>query len=274
MRADQRKSAKQMLVALHKCRQAVFRKRWPRRADALRQAASKACAQVPHELPAPGASTAAWQALAASLAQCSAVVESFWRACNGEGFGDDDSEDDVDDFDDFLGFGGFGGYSGRPRCDSTMIRDLWQCVMECEEAVTCLSHSVACLSGRKSALPSGATSLDTVTRWLTVEGFGEYAPRFHTEKIDARALRLLTDNHLQSLGVARLGDRLNLLQAISERAPQPDSAELATAPADVGHAAPPVSASRPKSFLELVRLAAQMRDGGIIVRHWVPGGVG
>merc|ERR1712232_1307864 len=78
LRADQRKNAKRLLGVLRRGQQSVFRKTWPRSVEGLRQAAARACSRLPLDLPAPGAAVPAWQALEASLEECSRTVEKFW----------------------------------------------------------------------------------------------------------------------------------------------------------------------------------------------------
>uniref|UniRef100_A0A7S0B9P9 C3H1-type domain-containing protein n=1 Tax=Pyrodinium bahamense TaxID=73915 RepID=A0A7S0B9P9_9DINO len=265
LRADQRKGARQKLSAVHKGQQQVFRKRCPRRAEPLRQAASQACAQLPRELPAHGVPASAWEALDASLAQCSDAVESFWRASNGDENDSDEYDSYGDDYDLYRNRGSYG--MGERFADE--VRELWQRVMEAQEAVGCLAGGSVAPAGGAASAPEAGTSLDAVAEWLASEGFGAHATSFRSEGIDARALRLLTEEHLQRLGVARLGDRLNLLEAVSARAPP-----LGGGPDAHPAAQQATASSPPKCFLELVRQAVRLSDGAVLVRHWVPGGVG
>jgi WD40 repeat protein len=62
-----------------------------------------------------------------------------------------------------------------------------------------------------------------ITQWLEGLGLGQYADAFRSEQIDLQALPSLTEEHLERLGVAAMGHRVRMLQAI---------AELDSAPAD------------------------------------------
>jgi class 3 adenylate cyclase/tetratricopeptide (TPR) repeat protein len=65
-----------------------------------------------------------------------------------------------------------------------------------------------------SGAPDG--SIADVTAWLRTLGLGEYAASFVNNKIDAKILRLLTDDDLKALEVGALGDRKRLLAAIAD----------------------------------------------------------
>ncbi|MGE0661354.1 MAG: adenylate/guanylate cyclase domain-containing protein, partial [Reyranellaceae bacterium] len=62
-----------------------------------------------------------------------------------------------------------------------------------------------------------------VEAWLKQLGLGEYAPAFTANHIDAATLASLTADDLRELGIASLGHRKKLLQAIADlaHAPQP-----------------------------------------------------
>lgn len=60
-----------------------------------------------------------------------------------------------------------------------------------------------------------------VAAWLVRLGLGEYAPTFAANHIDAKTLASLTADDLRELGVASLGHRKKLLDAIAELARQP-----------------------------------------------------
>jgi hypothetical protein len=62
-----------------------------------------------------------------------------------------------------------------------------------------------------------------ITQWLEGLGLGQDADAFRSEQIDLQALPSLTEEHLERLGVAAMGHRVRILQAI---------AELDAAPAD------------------------------------------
>src|SRR5262245_11455646 len=54
-----------------------------------------------------------------------------------------------------------------------------------------------------------------VRSWLEGLGLGQYADAFAANHIDARVLRALTADDLRELGVASLGHRKRLLEAIA-----------------------------------------------------------
>lgn len=60
-----------------------------------------------------------------------------------------------------------------------------------------------------------------VAAWLVRLGLGEYAPAFATNHIDAKTLASLTAEDLRELGIASLGHRKKLLDAIADLARQP-----------------------------------------------------
>jgi hypothetical protein len=76
--------------------------------------------------------------------------------------------------------------------------------------------------------------MQQVADWLEKLGLGQYAQRFAENDIDFAILTKLNDADLKELGVASLGHRKRLLDAISERtglAPTPAPAEPKTADA-------------------------------------------
>ena len=71
--------------------------------------------------------------------------------------------------------------------------------------------------------------------WLRGLGLGQYEEKFRDNRIDADLLPRLTEDRLKDMGVAALGDRLQLLDAI---------AALASAkPLAAGAASPPKAAA-------------------------------
>ena len=74
----------------------------------------------------------------------------------------------------------------------------------------------------------GAAAMQQVADWLEKLGLGQYVQRFAENDIDFALLTKLTDADLKELGVASLGHRKRLLEAIAERtaaAPSPTPAE-------------------------------------------------
>jgi hypothetical protein len=59
--------------------------------------------------------------------------------------------------------------------------------------------------------------MEQVADWLEKLGLGQYAQRFAENDIDFALLTKLTDANLKDLGVASLGHRIRLLEAIGER---------------------------------------------------------
>ena len=59
--------------------------------------------------------------------------------------------------------------------------------------------------------------MQQVADWLEKLGLGQYAQRFAENDIDFALLAKLTDADLKELGVASLGHRKRLLEAIAER---------------------------------------------------------
>ena len=58
--------------------------------------------------------------------------------------------------------------------------------------------------------------MQQVADWLEKLGLGQYAQRFAENDISFSILSDLTDQHLEKIGVASLGHRLQLLRAIAE----------------------------------------------------------
>ena len=76
-----------------------------------------------------------------------------------------------------------------------------------------------------------------VVVWLRSLGLGKYEAAFRENEIDETVLPSLTDEHLKELGVAALGHRVKLLDAIaalrndaSGKAPSADAATTSSAP--------------------------------------------
>ena len=69
-----------------------------------------------------------------------------------------------------------------------------------------------------------ATSMD-VAEWLRGLGLDQYASAFRANDIDAQVLRRLTAEDLRELGVASIGHRRRLLDAIAALSDGPPAAE-------------------------------------------------
>ena len=70
------------------------------------------------------------------------------------------------------------------------------------------------------------TAMD-VAGWLRGLGLGQYETNFRDNKINADLLPRLTNDDLKDIGVAALGDRLQLLDAIAALAgPKPPGTSL------------------------------------------------
>jgi class 3 adenylate cyclase len=87
-----------------------------------------------------------------------------------------------------------------------------------------------------------------IEEWLGDLGLGEYASRFVENDVDFEILVDLTDQDLEKIGVASLGQRRRLLRAISELNASPAEA--------VAGVTPPISpqprrtaAAKPEPFL-------------------------
>ena len=73
--------------------------------------------------------------------------------------------------------------------------------------------------------------MQQVADWLQKLGLGQYAQRFAENDISFSILTDLTDQHLEKIGVASLGHRLQLLRAIAELKGAPERGMAAAAPA-------------------------------------------
>jgi class 3 adenylate cyclase/tetratricopeptide (TPR) repeat protein len=72
--------------------------------------------------------------------------------------------------------------------------------------------------------------MQQVADWLEKLGLGQYAQRFAENDISFAVLPDLTDQHLEKIGIASLGHRLQLLRAIAELSKDAPSAAAPTAP--------------------------------------------
>ena len=80
-----------------------------------------------------------------------------------------------------------------------------------------------------------------IADWLEKLGLGQYAQRFAENDISFSILPDLTDQHLEKIGVASLGHRLQLLRAIAELEGAPDrgaAAATLAAPHDTAERRP------------------------------------
>jgi class 3 adenylate cyclase len=73
--------------------------------------------------------------------------------------------------------------------------------------------------------------MQQIADWLQKLGLGQYAQRFAENDISFSVLPDLTDQHLEKIGVASLGHRLQLLRAIAELKSGPERDTAAAAPA-------------------------------------------
>jgi class 3 adenylate cyclase len=78
-------------------------------------------------------------------------------------------------------------------------------------------------------LPLRATSMD-VAEWLRGLGLDQYVPAFRDNDIDGEVLGGLTADDLRELGVASIGHRRRLLDAIARLGDRQESAEASPAP--------------------------------------------
>src|SRR6478736_6392720 len=72
---------------------------------------------------------------------------------------------------------------------------------------------------KRSSVPKAAhrsAATQQTASWLEKLGLGQYAQRFAENDISFSILPDLTDQHLEKIGVASLGHRLQLLRAIAE----------------------------------------------------------
>src|SRR3979411_519947 len=81
-----------------------------------------------------------------------------------------------------------------------------------------------------------------VAAWLRGLGLEQYAPAFHANDIDGEILRRLTAEDLRELGVASIGHRRRLLDAVTALAEGHPAAEPSPAPAPSSEA--PAAAER------------------------------
>jgi SAM domain (Sterile alpha motif) len=82
----------------------------------------------------------------------------------------------------------------------------------------------------EAANSRGAGAMQQVANWLEKLGLGQYAQRFAENDISFSVLPDLTDQHLEKIGVASLGHRLQLLRAIAELSSGEKDAPSAAAP--------------------------------------------
>jgi hypothetical protein len=66
-----------------------------------------------------------------------------------------------------------------------------------------------------------------VAEWLRGLGLGQYEPAFYANDIDGEVLRRLTAEDLRELGIASIGHRRRLLDAIAGLGPLPIPPPLA-----------------------------------------------
>jgi SAM (Sterile alpha motif) domain-containing protein len=79
--------------------------------------------------------------------------------------------------------------------------------------------------------------------WLEKLGLGQYAQRFAENDISFSILPDLTDQHLEKIGVASLGHRLQLLRAIAELTSREKEAPKPAGPTTAAIASPTVTPS-------------------------------
>src|SRR5215472_6216411 len=82
-------------------------------------------------------------------------------------------------------------------------------------------------------LPLRATPMD-MAEWLRGLGLGQYVPAFRENDIDGEVLRGLTADDLRELGIASIGHRRRLLDAIARLVG--DQPSVAASPAPGGAA--------------------------------------
>ena len=73
--------------------------------------------------------------------------------------------------------------------------------------------------------------MQQIADWLQKLDLGQYAQRFAENDITFSILPDLTDQHLEKIGVASLGHRLQLLRAIAELKGAPERGMATAAPA-------------------------------------------
>jgi hypothetical protein len=85
--------------------------------------------------------------------------------------------------------------------------------------------------------------MQQVADWLEKLGLGQYAQRFAENDISFSILPDLTDQHLEKIGVASLGHRLQLLRAIAELTSREKEAPKPAGPTTAAIASPTVTPS-------------------------------
>ena len=85
--------------------------------------------------------------------------------------------------------------------------------------------------------------MQQIADWLQKLGLGQYAHRFAENDISFSILPDLTDQHLEKIGVASLGHRLQLLRAIAELTSREKEAPKPAGPTTAAIAAPTVTPS-------------------------------
>src|SRR6516164_4342337 len=75
---------------------------------------------------------------------------------------------------------------------------------------------VQCRDPSADCVKSVGAPMQQIANWLQKLGLGQYAQRFAENDISFSILPDLTDQHLEKIGVASLGHRLQLLRAIAE----------------------------------------------------------
>jgi predicted ATPase/class 3 adenylate cyclase len=85
--------------------------------------------------------------------------------------------------------------------------------------------------------------MQQIADWLQKLGLGQYAQRFAENDISFSILPDLTDQHLEKIGVASLGHRLQLLRAIAELASREKEAPKPAGPTTAAIAVPTVTPS-------------------------------
>jgi len=85
--------------------------------------------------------------------------------------------------------------------------------------------------------------MQQIADWLQKLGLGQYAQRFAENDISFSSLPDLTDQHLEKIGVASLGHRLQLLRAIAELTSREKEVPKPAGPITAAIAAPTVTPS-------------------------------
>src|SRR5215472_8149815 len=92
-----------------------------------------------------------------------------------------------------------------------------------------------------------------IAAWLRGLGLDEYEPAFRDNRIDAAILPKLTGEDLKDLGIARVGDRRKLLEAVA-------ALHEGTAPASAQEKPPEASGSMPVPQAERRHLTVMFCD--------------